>query len=126
MRVSAPLRVLIADDHAAYRSGLARAVDACDGLELVGAATDGAEALRLAIELLPDLALLDVRMPELNGFEVARRLRDQATTTVVMLSGGNIAALEQATRDAGAAEVLSKALPRDEICRRLLSRRSAG
>lgn len=121
--MSAPLRVLLADDHEAYRLGLARAIARWNELELVAEATDGLRAVELTLELTPDLLLLDMRMPELDGLEVARRVRAETTTTIVMITGGPTDELIEPARDAGAAEVLSKALSRAEICRRLLAHR---
>ena len=69
-----PLRVLIADDEAPARRQLRRVLDALAGVELVGEAADGLEALRLAEALRPDLLILDISMPTLDGLEVAANL----------------------------------------------------
>jgi DNA-binding NarL/FixJ family response regulator len=68
------IRVLIADDQALVRAGLAALLGAEPDVEVVGLASDGAEALALARELRPDVACLDIRMPVLDGIEVARAL----------------------------------------------------
>jgi DNA-binding NarL/FixJ family response regulator len=68
------IRVLIADDQALVRAGLSALLDAEPDLEVVGTASDGLEALTLARELAPDIACLDIRMPGMDGIEVARRL----------------------------------------------------
>lgn len=70
-----PIRVLIADDHALIREGLRSAVAPYDDLCLVGDASDGAEAIRLALHLDPDVLLLDLSMPVRSGLEVMRELR---------------------------------------------------
>jgi DNA-binding NarL/FixJ family response regulator len=68
------VRVLIADDQALVRSGFRLIIDARDDLEVVGEAKDGAEAVRLAAELDPDVILLDIRMPNLDGIEATRAI----------------------------------------------------
>ena len=66
------VRVLVADDHPFFRQGLRTLVDASQELELVGEATDGREAVRLARESAPDVVLMDLRMPGLSGIEATR------------------------------------------------------
>ncbi len=117
------LRVVIADDHETYRRGLARAIRRFGTLELVGEAADGTQALALIREASPDIALLDVRMPGLDGLEVARRLRELGGTTVVLLTGSSTDELAAAADAAGVQALLSKDLARDDICRRLLALR---
>ncbi|MEH3034172.1 MAG: response regulator transcription factor [Aeromicrobium erythreum] len=68
------VRVLVADDQPIVRTGLTMLLDAQTDIEVVGAAADGREAVRLARELRPDVALLDVRMPVMDGIEATRRL----------------------------------------------------
>jgi DNA-binding NarL/FixJ family response regulator len=81
-----PLRILLADDHALVRACL-RALLAEMGMEVVAEAGDGQEALRLIAETRPDLALVDISMPGLNGLEVAARAcKEHPATRVVMLS----------------------------------------
>lgn len=76
--MTTPLRTLIADDEPLAREDVRFLLTQVDGVEIVGEAGDGLEALRLAQELRPDLVLLDVQMPGLTGFEVARRLVEAA------------------------------------------------
>jgi two-component system nitrate/nitrite response regulator NarL len=117
------MRIVIADDHETYRRGLARAIRRFGTLDLVGEAADGEAALDVIRELSPDIALLDVRMPGLDGLEVARRLRDLGGVTVVLLTGSSTEELTGAADAAGAAALLSKDMARDDICRRLLALR---
>ena len=72
-RVRPARRVLVVDDHASFRS-CASAVLSSEGFDVVGTAEDGASALALAAELLPELVLLDVQLPDIDGFAVAERL----------------------------------------------------
>ncbi|HSX22141.1 MAG TPA: response regulator transcription factor [Gaiellaceae bacterium] len=84
-----PLRLLIADDHPAIIDAVSRFLEDEQGIEVVASAQDGDEALRLIEELDPDVAVLDVRMPELDGIEVARRLSKKNARTGVILYTGN-------------------------------------
>jgi DNA-binding NarL/FixJ family response regulator len=71
------IRIVIADDHPVFRQGLRQIVEFESGLQVVGEASDGVEALRIIRELKPDIAVLDVKMPRMRGFEVARELQQQ-------------------------------------------------
>ncbi len=70
----APVRVLVADDHPLFRSGLCAVLASTDGIEVVGEVSDGAEVVRLALEVCPSVVLMDLRMPELNGIDATRRI----------------------------------------------------
>jgi DNA-binding NarL/FixJ family response regulator len=73
-----PLRVLVADDQEIVRTGLVMILDAQPGIEVVGAAADGEQAVRLALDLRPDVCLFDIRMPGVDGIEATRRLAGPA------------------------------------------------
>ncbi|HSC90618.1 MAG TPA: response regulator [Gaiellaceae bacterium] len=77
--------VLIVDDHAAFRSA-ARALLEEAGFDVVGEAADGAAALAAAAELRPEIVLLDVQLPDLDGFAVAARLRDGGVEAAIVLT----------------------------------------
>lgn len=68
------LRILLADDHTLVRSGIRALLEAQPDIEVVGEADDGREALRLARELIPDIAIIDIAMPELNGIDTLRQI----------------------------------------------------
>jgi DNA-binding NarL/FixJ family response regulator len=82
-----PIRVLLADDHTLVRAGIQGLLQGLPGVEVVGEAGDGQEALRLAEALRPDVVLMDVGMPGLNGLEVAGRLATlDASIRIIILS----------------------------------------
>ncbi len=95
------MRVLIADDEAPARARMRRLLDEIGGVEVVGEAADGLEALDLAAALQPDAALLDIEMPELDGLGVARALGPQgpAVVFVTAYDGHAVAAFEAAAVD---------------------------
>lgn len=111
-----PLRVVIADDHPVYREGIARALNDARRYRIVGATGDGEVALHLIARHRPDVALLDLRMPTLDGLGILRRLqRDGIHVPVVLLSAFTQPEIVDQALTAGAAGYLSKDSPRDEI-----------
>ena len=100
-------RVLLADDHELVRRLLRRALSAHPHLELVGEAADGSEALALARELAPDVVVLDLAMPELDGLQVAGELRSHGARCAILVFSDQDA--EQAALAAGADRYLGKA-----------------
>jgi DNA-binding NarL/FixJ family response regulator len=115
--------VLLADGHETYRDGLARAVAAHSRLKLVGEAADGRRALELLLELEPDIGVLEVRMPQLDGLEVCgilARLERPLHTRLVLISGETNETLAAAARDMGLHAVLSKDSTRHQLCDRIV------
>lgn len=83
--MSQPIRVLIADDQRVVREGLVMVLGLLPDLDVVGAASDGHEAVALAAELRPDIVLMDLRMPRCDGVEATRLLREQQPETKVVV-----------------------------------------
>jgi two-component system nitrate/nitrite response regulator NarL len=109
--------VFVADDHPVYREGLVRAVRSRPELEIVGEAGDGRAALDAIRELAPDVALIDLKMPELDGTQITHAIkRDNLATRVVLLSAHAPSDLIYRAISLGAAAYLSKEASRDEIC----------
>lgn len=79
------LRVLVVDDQRVVREGLGTLVGLLDGIEVVGTAADGEEAVAAAATLRPDVVLMDLRMPRCDGVEATRRLRAQDPTVIVLM-----------------------------------------
>lgn len=80
-----PLRILIADDHAVVRAGLRALLESRSGWEVVAEASDGREAVDKASKLKPDVAVLDIGMPLLNGVEATRRIRSASPATEILI-----------------------------------------
>ena len=116
------VRVLVADDHPIYREGIVRAVKDRPDLELVGEAADGREALERIKALEPDVAVLDIRMPGLEGTQVLSALRrDGHAPEVLFLSAFMESELAYKTVAEGAKGYLSKEASRQEICDAIVS-----
>lgn len=110
------IRVLVADDHPIVRGGIVSLLAGADDIEVVGTASDGAEAIRLALDLTPDLVLMDLRMPVLDGDEAtARILAERPGIRVVILTTYDTDASILTAIEAGASGYLLKASPPEEI-----------
>jgi YesN/AraC family two-component response regulator len=109
-----PIRVLIADDRLRSREGLRALLDTCEEIEVIGEASNGEEAVRMAEENCPDVVLMDVRMPVMGGVEATRLIKEKSPgVQVVILSlytAYRISALA-----AGAVAFLVKGGPSDEL-----------
>ena len=82
---SAPIRVLVVDDHAIVRKGICALLETKPGIEVVGEATDGGEAVALARELCPDVVLMDLVMPGTDGIEATREITSSLPETRVLV-----------------------------------------
>lgn len=117
-----PARVVVADDQTVVREGIVMLLGLLPGIEVVGAAGDGDEAVRLVAELAPDVVLMDLRMPRCDGVEATRRIRAEhpGTQVVVLTTYADDDSLFPALR-AGARGYLTKDAGGDEIVRAVRS-----
>jgi DNA-binding NarL/FixJ family response regulator len=108
--------VLLADDQELVRSGFRLILELAEGIEVLGDAADGREAVRLAKELQPDVVLMDVRMPELDGIEATRQLRQAGVEArVLVLTTFDLDEYVYAAVRAGASGFLLKDAPREQL-----------
>ena len=120
------IRVLVADDHPIFRDGLAVLLASVDGIEVVGTAADGVEAVAAATRLRPDVVVMDVQMPRLNGVEATRRLAtDLPGTGIVVLTMSEDGTVFAAIR-AGARGYLVKGAEQEEIVRAITTVAAGG
>ncbi len=116
------IRVLVADDHPVFRYGMRAILGADPGTEIVGEATDGEEAVALAAELAPDVILMDVNMPGVNGIEATQRILEASPQTgVLMLTMFEDDASVFAAMQAGARGYVLKGADGDETIRAIRS-----
>jgi DNA-binding NarL/FixJ family response regulator len=105
------IKLLLVDDHAIFRQGIGVLLDMEDDMQVVGQASLGEEALRLAAEQQPDVVLLDIAMPDMDGIEICRRLkRSLPDTAVLMLSASDDQEAVTAALTAGAAGYVVKTI----------------
>jgi DNA-binding NarL/FixJ family response regulator len=111
-----PIRTMIVDDHALFRRGLEMVLDGEPDIDLVGQASDGTEAVEKAAESLPDIVLMDIRMPRSNGIEACRAMKEAAPSAkiVILTISDEEEDLFEAIR-AGASGYLLKDIPLDEV-----------
>jgi two-component system, NarL family, nitrate/nitrite response regulator NarL len=110
------IRVLVADDHPLYREGVVRALSASGQVEVIGEADDGRSALELIKKHEPDVALLDYKLPELDGVAVTNAVvRDQLATRVLIVSAFTDSGVVYQALETGAAGFVSKEARREQI-----------
>jgi DNA-binding NarL/FixJ family response regulator len=111
-----PIRTMIVDDHALFRRGLEMVLEEEPDIELVGQASDGAEAVEKAAESLPDVVLMDIRMPRSSGIEACRAMKEAAPSAkiIILTISDEEEDLFEAIR-AGASGYLLKDIPLDEV-----------
>ena len=121
------IRVVVADDHPVFRDGLAMLLGSVPGIEVAGVASDGAEAVALAARLLPDVVVMDIQMPGLNGVDATRRLAAEAPSVgVVVLTMSEADSTVFAAVRAGARGYLVKGAEQEEIVRAITTVASGG
>jgi len=117
-----PVTILIADDHPVFRKGLRALLDAIEEVEVVGEATGGEEAVALAIDLLPDVVVMDIQMPGVNGVEATRRIAASAPSVrILVLTMFDDDDTVFAAMRAGAAGYVLKDAEHDDIIRSMLA-----
>jgi DNA-binding NarL/FixJ family response regulator len=111
-----PVRVVIVDDHRLFVDALALLLGHDERLEVIGTAADGRSAIELVVEQHAEVAVIDVRMPEIDGLEAARRLRKRSPdTSVILVTGMDEPKLAEQAREAGAVALLTKGALHEEL-----------
>ena len=117
------VRVLTVDDHATFREAARALVAATAGFESVGEASTGEEGIAAAVRLRPDVVLLDVRLPDIDGYEAARRIAPQVPAVVIFLvSTAEEALLGDTAARCGASALVRKQDLRPQLLRELWAR----
>ena len=110
------IRVLIADAHPVFREGLCQLLEHEEDMECVAKPADGEEAVRLTMELLPDVAIIDIAMPKLNGIEAVKQIKAaRPATAILIVSAFDYESYILASLRAGAAGYLLKSTPLHEL-----------
>jgi two-component system, NarL family, response regulator len=124
--VDTPVKVLIADDHTLFRAGLARILSRDPRLEVVAQAKNGSEAVEETLALRPDVVLMDLQMPGLNGVEAVKRLhQDAPDVRVLVLSAYADRSMVTEAIDSGAIGYADKDITPDDMVKRILAASSS-
>src|SRR5881394_695797 len=111
-----PVRVVIVDDHRLFVDALALLLGHEERLEVIGTASDGPTAIDLAVDGNAEVAVIDVRMPEVDGIETAKRLKKRSPdTNVILVTGLDEPQIEQQAKEAGAVALLKKGALHDQL-----------
>jgi DNA-binding NarL/FixJ family response regulator len=117
-----PVRVVIVDDHRLFVDALALLLGHDERLDVIGTAGDGPSAIELAVAGNAEVAVIDVRMPEVDGLETARRLRRRSPeTSVILVTGLDDPNLAEQARQAGAVALLTKGALHEELKEAIIS-----
>lgn len=115
-RENRPVRVLVADDHAVFRASVVRALGVAPDVEVAGEVESGDRACEAVLALEPDVVLIDVSMPGMDGFDATRHIRRTSPgTSVVLMSAFDGPAMERSAAAAGAAGLVTKGAPMDDV-----------
>ena len=121
-----PVRVVIVDDHRLFVDALALLLGHDDRLEVIGTASDGPTAIDLAVDGGAEVAVIDVRMPEVDGIETAKRLRKRSPeTNVILVTGLDDPKIADEAEEAGAVVLLKKGALHDQLKEAIISAASA-
>jgi DNA-binding NarL/FixJ family response regulator len=116
------IRVLLADDHPMLRKGLAEMLLEQPGIDLIGEAGNGQEAVEKALQLCPDVVLMDVSMPKMDGIDATRRIKEaDPAIRIIGLSMHEQNDMASAMRDAGASDYLVKTAAPEELIDAILN-----
>ena len=111
-----PVRVVVVDDHRLFVDALALLLGHDERLDVIGTASDGPTAIELVVAGQAEVAVIDVRMPEVDGLETARRLRRRSpATSVILVTGMDDPKLADEAKDAGAVALLTKGALHEEL-----------
>ena len=112
----APVRVVVVDDHRLFVDALALLLNHDERLEVIGTASDGHTAIELVVEHEVEVAVIDVKMPEIDGLETARRMRSRRPgTQVILVTGLDEPTLAEQATEAGAVALLTKGALHEEL-----------
>jgi DNA-binding NarL/FixJ family response regulator len=113
---NAPVRVVVVDDHRLFVDALALLLNHDERLEVIGTASDGHTAIELVVEHEVEVAVIDVKMPEIDGLETARRMRTRRPETqVILVTGLDDPTLADQAHEAGAVALLTKGALHEEL-----------
>ena len=118
---AAPIRVLVADDHRLFRTGLARMLASDPRFEVIGEAKDGGEAIEMALEHKPDVVLMDLQMPRVTGVEAVKRLKaDAPDVRTVVVSAFAEGSMIAEAMESGATGYVSKDVELEEVAAKIM------